>query len=179
MRVFFAVPIDANTCLEIATWRDRSFPGQGRPVPMANFHITLAFIGNVSMPKLEHLCLSVDKLMEKQQLTGGSMELDEAGYWHKHGIFWLGPKSWPRQLTQLASKLKSLGTRVGAKRDKKPFQPHMTLLRHCDIAHSAPSVIPAFRVDYTQFARFDSRQGKQGFSYHALQYWDLITQSGP
>ena len=173
MRVFFAVQIDPATSLEIAIWRDRQFPGQGRAVSMANFHITLAFIGELTEAKLERLCLCVDKLLENQRITGGAMELDQIGYWHKQGIFWLGPGAWPEQMTLLARKLESLGTRVGGKRAKKSFLPHVTLLRHCESAHSAPSIIPVFRVEYGEFALFESRQGKQGISYHALQVWNL------
>jgi hypothetical protein len=38
--------------------------------------------------------------------------------WHKPGIYWLGPKKWPEQLSRLAQKLNSLGSVAGAKRDR-------------------------------------------------------------
>ena len=47
MRVFFGLELDASTTLAIADWRDRQLACAGRPVPPANFHITLAFIGEL------------------------------------------------------------------------------------------------------------------------------------
>ena len=47
MRLFFGfdLPLDSKT--RIAAWRDRFVRADGRSVPAANFHITLAFLGEI------------------------------------------------------------------------------------------------------------------------------------
>lgn len=174
MRVFFGLDLDAGTTLQIADWRDRQFAHIGRPVPPGNFHITLAFVGEVREAKLERLCLSVDEWLGRSNMHGASFKLDRIGYWPRPGIYWLGPQSWPQALSQLARKLGGLATGVGGKRDRNAFTPHVTLFRRCSETPPAPAVVPCIAQTYQHFALFESHQGRQGVSYHPLQYWDLL-----
>jgi 2'-5' RNA ligase len=178
MRAFFALEPDAQTALQVADWRDRQFAQCGRPVPPANFHITLAFLGELRSTNLERLCLSVDDWLDHSKLPGSELPLDCTGYWHKPGIYWLGAETWSEPLTRLAGKLRDLSSGVGGKRDKNNFQPHITLFRRCTVAPPAPLMAPDFVLPYQHFTLFESRQGKQGVSYHPLQHWDLPA-SGP
>lgn len=173
MRLFFGLELDQHTTLRVANWRDRQFSHAGRPVPPANLHITLAFIGELPVSALEQLCLSVDQWLQQDPVPGASVALDQTGYWHKPGIYWLGATSWPEQLSRLAEKLRDLSSGVGGKRDKRAFQPHITLFRRCTRAPPAPAVAPGVTLNYQHFALFESRAGKHGVSYHPLQYWDL------
>lgn len=173
MRVFFGLELDATTALQVADWRDRQLACAGQPVPPANFHITLAFIGPLSRAVIERLCLSVDEWVACRIVTGATLHLDRAGYWHKPGIYWLGPTTWPEHLERLAQKLNSLASAVGAKRDRNPFQPHITLCRRCSAAPPAPAQPPSIDMVYRHCTLFESRQGRQGVSYRVLQDWDL------
>lgn len=173
MRVFFGLELDATTTLQVADWRDRQLACVGRPVPPSNFHITLAFIGPLSDPAIAQLCQSVDEWLTRSAVTGATLHLDHTGYWHKPGIYWLGPTVWPEHLARLAQKLNSLASAVGAKRDRSTFQPHITLYRGCSAAPPAPALAPSIDMAYRHCALFESRQGKQGVSYHVLQDWDL------
>jgi len=173
MRVFFGLELDAATALQVAAWRDRQLPCAGKPVPPGNFHITLAFIGALNDAAIERLCGSVDDWMAHTPVSGTTLRLDCTGYWHKPGIYWLGAESCPGQLSALARKLKSLAGAVGAKHDRNPFQPHITLYRRCHEAPLAPTQSPSIVLSYQHFALFESRQGKGGVSYHVLQDWEL------
>ena len=174
MRVFFALEPDTATAIRVATWRDRQLSGTGTPVPLANFHITLTFVGAVNDQALERLCLSVDEWTSRAALTGATLTFDHTGFWPKPGIYWLGAQNWPEQLTRLAQKLANLAGAVGAKRDRKPFQPHITLYRNCLEAPPAPARPPLIKLDYRHFSLFESRAGKSGVSYHPLQDWELL-----
>lgn len=176
MRVFFGLELEATTKLQIADWRDRQLACDGRPVPPANFHITLAFIGPLGDGAIERLCGSVEEWLARAPVHGASLALDRTGFWQKPGIYWLGPSAWPKHLELLAQKLGSLASAAGAKRDRNSFQPHITLFRHCVAAPPAPVAIPSISLAYRHFALFESRQGRQGVSYHVLQDWLL---SGP
>ena len=172
MRVFFALELPGKIAIQVSDWRDRQFSPVGRPVPPANFHITLAFIGKLTEGSLERLCLAVDSWRAHDRTTGGQLQLDCTGYWQKPGIYWLGPEEWPESLSQIAEKLRHLATAAGARRDRKPFRPHVTLFRNCS---AAPAVVnPMVALPYRHFTLFESRQGKAGVSYHPLQHWDLL-----
>jgi 2'-5' RNA ligase len=174
MRVFIGLDLDATTTLQIADWRDRQVACDGRPVPPANFHITLAFIGQLSDTAIERLCHSVNEWLSPGNVCGATLTLDCTGYWQKPGIYWQGATSWPDHLEHLAVKLNNLASAVGGKRDRRAFQPHITLYRRCHAAPSAPLDVPPIVLEYRHLTLFESRQGRQGVSYHALQNWDLI-----
>lgn len=177
MRLFFGLELDERCALKISDWRDRQLQCAARPVPPANFHVTLAFLGQLPEPAIERLCLSVDDWLESEAVPGSSLSLEHTGYWHKPGVYWLGPQHWPDSLTRLASKLKTLGTGVGGKRDHNTFTPHITLFRGCDNAPSAPHALPAIALDYDHFTLFESRQGKRGVSYHPVAQWPLRSRA--
>jgi RNA 2',3'-cyclic 3'-phosphodiesterase len=173
MRVFFGLLPDPTTAMQIAGWRDRQLLCTGSPVPVANFHITLAFIGALEDSAIERLCLSVDDWLSQHTVPGATVQLNSTGYWHKQGIYWLGPEHWPDTLTRLAQKLNSFGSAAGAKRDRNPFRPHITLFRQCSDAPPAALQTPVIPMTYTGFALFESRRGRKGVSYHVLQDWTL------
>ena len=173
MRVFFGLLPDPDFAMQLATWRDRQFSAAGRPVPPANFHITLAFVGEIKPHYLETLGREVSEWCDRATPAGGRLSLDQTGYWPRPGIYWLGPARWPDQLQHLADRLRTISAGAGGKRERKRFQPHITLFRGCRDAPPAPSELPRLTFDYSEFALFESRQGRQGVSYHPLEYWEL------
>jgi len=174
MRLFFALDLPGETARAVSSWRDRELGRCGRPVPAANFHITLAFVGDLPGSRLERLCLSVDQWLAGDTCRGAELQLDRTGYWQKAGIYWLGPSQWPQDLSLLAQKLGGLSSAAGGKRDKRSLQPHITLFRRCDPAPPAPTRPPSIPLRYDYFTLFESRQGKSGISYHPQQHWDLL-----
>jgi len=116
----------------------------------------------------------VDDWIEQGPVAGASLKLDCTGYWPRPGIYWLGPAEWPAPLSQLAKKLRHLATAAGARRDRNPFQPHVTLFRHCSVAPAAPVTLPDIALPYRHFTLFESRQGRSGVSYRPLQHWELL-----
>jgi len=173
MRVFFGLELDPSTALQVADWRDRQLLCSGRPVPPGNFHITLAFIGELKDPAIARLCSAVDEWLAGNAMRGATLHLDCTGYWPKPGIYWLGPTTWPEQLARLAQKLKILASASGSKLDRNPFHPHITLFRHCSDAPPAPTLAPSIDLAYQHIALYESRQGKEGVRYHVLRDWDL------
>lgn len=172
MRLFFALEPARDTALAIADWRDQQFPATAaRAVAVANFHITLAFIGDLPQRQLEPLLLAVDSWQDRP--AGAALQLDCTGYWQRPGIYWLGPSEWPPQLEQLSRRLAACSGQVGGKQEKRRFQPHVTLFRGCEQAPPAPSREPAIAFNYRHFTLFESRQGKQGVHYAPVADWEL------
>ena len=173
MRTFFGLELPADVAVQVADWRDRQPGVTGRAVPPANFHITLAFIGEIAPGPLERLCQAVDDWLEQGRVGTGELLLDRTGYWPRPGIYWLGPGNWPEPLSQMARKLRHLATSVGARRDRNPFQPHITLYPNCSTPPAAPATLPSIPLRYRDLTLFESRQGRSGVSYHPLQQWEL------
>jgi len=173
MRLFFALEPEPETAMHIAQWRDRQFGRAGRPVPPVNFHVTLAFLGELREASLERLEAAVDERLARGELCGGRLELDITGYWQRPGVYWLGASTCPESLARLARALAGIGAALGCRRDTKVFQPHITLFRGLEIAPPAPAVGPHFVLTYGHFVLFESRQGRRGVSYHPLRDWEL------
>ena len=173
MRIFFGLDIDNDTRRALADWRDRHGAATGCTVPAANFHITLAFIGEVDNRQLDTLCRAVDDRGPGPHTGAGELRLDQVGYWPKPGIYWAGPSQPTPELAALARKLQHAGGLVGARLEKKPFVPHVTLYRGCTEPPPAPAVLPAVTLNYDHFTLFESHVGRQGASYQALEHWHL------
>lgn len=173
MRIFFGLDIDNDTRRALADWRDRYGVAAGRAVPAANFHITLAFIGEVEDRKLDTLCRAVEAWAPGPDTGAGEILLDQVGYWPKAGIYWAGPSQPAAELAALARKLQHLGGQVGARLEKKPFTPHVTLYRGCTEPPPAPAILPATRLVYDHFTLFESQVHRQGVSYRPLEHWPL------
>jgi 2'-5' RNA ligase len=173
MRLFFGLSTPAELAMAVADWRDRECPAAGRPVPPANFHVTLAFIGELPEIALERLAAAVDEWTTRERPTAGALNLDHTGYWQPPGIYWLGPSTWPTGLDRMAARLRGAGQAAGGKKDRNRFQPHITLYRSCRQAPAAPATIPHFGFAYDHITLYESRQGRRGVSYHPVAEWPL------
>jgi 2'-5' RNA ligase len=104
----------------------RRLPGiSGRPVPKQNYHITLAFLGDVEEERLPCLCEQAARL----EFTPFSLVLDQLGQFRRSGILWLGCSSVPDTLLQLYQDLSLALVPCGYQPETRAFRPHITLYR--------------------------------------------------
>lgn len=172
MRLFFALPVEGSLALDIDHWRKQNFPIAQGKVPAANYHITLAFLGDVATSKLDALCQRVDDLCTAPYAQPGELLLDTVGYFAKPGILWVGPKHWPDHLSRLASALFHFGKALGSHKGKQDFQPHITLYRRCDAPVQALQP-PDFTLPYGELVLYESVNGKSGVHYQECVTWPL------
>lgn len=174
-RLFFGLSLPDNLQQQLVRWRAEVFPADtGRPIAAANLHLTLAFLGEVS----DDNALILQQQAGRIQQEGFRLQLDDAGYWPRPGVVWLGCQRPPRALLQLASLLRSQAARQGCVQSSQPFHPHITLLRHatgnvalpprnfhwqCQVDHFClfASNIEQGRTRYRQLARWPLRPGKE------------------
>lgn len=173
MRLFFGFDLAADAKAAIGAWRDRYAVAQGHSVAPANFHITLAFLGDVNNAGLERLCAAVENWREQTTSRAVSLTLDRCGYWPRPGIFWLGSSESSPQLDAMATKLASLGQGVGARRDRRRYIPHVTLYRRCTLPPPASVREPRISVALNDITLFESCRGRRGVSYVPLAVWPL------
>lgn len=169
MRVFFAFGPESACALRIADWRERHAACDGRAVPAANFHLTLAFVGELEARAVDELCAAVDRCAPAW--SANQLTLDRVGYWPRPGIYWLGPANWPEELDALAATLRQLAVTAGARRDRKRFTPHVTLYRNCRQPPAAPQRQPHIDFSCDTLSLYESRRGRRGVSYHPLCDW--------
>jgi 2'-5' RNA ligase len=108
---------------------------RARPVESANLHLTLAFVGSLRADRLEALAVQLE------QCGTGAFDwtLDHLGHFARAHVIWAGGPSNPALLA-LAREVRELLDRSQVNYDRKPFVPHVTLLR--DVAGTLMRRIP-------------------------------------
>ena len=167
MRAFFALDIAPDIQCAIERWRNRTMLPAGRAVPAANFHITLNFLGDIAPAQLDRLCV------EAGQIHAPELELrvDTPGYFPRPGIFWIGPRETPPDLTALVAHLRRASKKAGIKTPRKPFEPHITLFRNCQTRPPLPTQPPDFTLPCNNFTLFQSLTNHKGVRYQAVHRW--------
>lgn len=170
MRLFFALWPESSSAQQ---WQhELALPAQtlgGRRMPMANLHMTLAFLGEVPGNRVNELIALGDDLPR----DGMHLRFDRIECWKKPELACLRPAETPAALTRLVGQLNTGLRLAGFPLDTKHFRPHVTLARH--VAATAPSlpVWPVLEWQVPAFALVRSRLTDQGSEYAVLHAWPL------
>lgn len=121
-RMFFALWPDTQVREQLAATAGRC---STRPVPTANLHTTLVFMGNLDEEQ-QHCCHRA-----AAHLQGEAFELvlDRLVFRKRRGMLWLGTGTIPAALTALVSALEQALTRCGHSAEARTYLPHVTLSR--------------------------------------------------
>ncbi|WP_341501979.1 RNA 2',3'-cyclic phosphodiesterase [Gallaecimonas sp. GXIMD4217] len=156
-RCFFALSLTSPQQKSLDKWR-RDVLGDraGRPVPMANFHLTLAFLGHLSPDQIRGLCETAAAL----SWSPFTLTLDSFGQWRRAGIAYLAPSTVPEPLRALALQLREAGRDQGGFDETRDFKPHITLCRkaHGHLEPSRPP--PPIRLAVDTFGLYASADGR-------------------
>lgn len=134
----------------------------GRLVPAHKLHITLQFLGDVTVAEVEPTRQFVNGL----QFSPFSIEFDSVGSWPRNEVAWVGSKIPCQQLDDLVATIRD-GLSDGRRRTRK-FVPHITLARkvrrklHQPIK---PLLWPVNRVDLIR-----SVLDSQGSQYESIAH---------
>ena len=170
MRAFFGLSPDANTKSAIEAWRNEVFPCLDGPVPAANFHVTLAFLGNVSGKQLD----TISRLVaEMPRVTAFEVSLNQLGYWQKPKAFWLGSQQTASEHLILAEHIHEIADKSGLQLQDRDYIAHLTLARKCKVSPPAPIFPANFKWHADQFHLFESKPSPQGVCYPIRQSWPL------
>ena len=141
---------------------------EGRVIAPERLHLTLLFLGEVA-PEAEKRLIAAAGRVEGRPFD---LTLDQAGCFFRSKVFWLGPGTVPRKLTELASALHAAMAGVGLAPDRKELVPHVTCRR--DIRHVIkPVPVDAVTWPVRGFALVASVAGQ----YHVVSQWPLQTAS--
>ncbi len=170
-RVFFALWPDARLRSRIS----RSLPPEvsGRPVPQANYHLTLHFLGQVTSSMLECCQQAVHGI----ELGGFSLRFDSFGLFARAGVLWLGCSRPPPPLFELVDELGHRLVRCGYRAESRRFRPHLTLYRKVRSAalpaHRLAVPDPPIDWQVSDFSLLESVPDGTGVSYRPLNTWAL------
>ena len=141
---------------------------QGRKVPKQNWHITLAFLGNVS----EEVYTCIQSQADKVTAEHFELTLDTIGHWSRPKVVWLGCNEKPVAVDKLFSSLNEQLSSCGYSPDYKIFQPHMTLMRKVTRKPKAFEFVPvSWHVN--QFVLVESQIDNTGSTYKVIKSWNL------
>ena len=168
-RLFFAVwptPEVQRALGEIA--RGAQHTCGGRAVPHSNIHLTLVFLGN-----LPRDCIAIlEAVALKVQGHRFTLKVDRLEYWRHNRILWAGTRDTPEALQVLVTRLQDALAGADLKFDRRPYVPHITLLRN---ARQAPAEdrCPEIAWPVDSFALMESAPRERGREYRILRSWPL------
>jgi 2'-5' RNA ligase len=170
MRAFFGLSPDTKTKLAIDAWRNETFAHLDGLVPAANFHVTLAFLGNVSVKQLDTLKRLID---EMPNITTFDVSLNQLGYWPKPKALWLGSQQTAPEHLLLAQHIHNIASKSDLLLQDQDYVAHLTLARKCKVKPPAPLFPANFKWHVDQFHLFESKSSPEGVIYPIRQSWPL------
>ena len=168
-RLFFGVPVAAPLREALGALADAiAARAQGRAVPVANLHATLAFLGTVPRVRIADLRAIGDALRAPRC----EVQLDRVGSFRGARVAWIGTAAIPAPLAALQADLARRLGDAGWTLDARPFNLHVTLARHCRAA-LATDTVPALAWPVADVALFESIGTTDGPRYEPLAAWPL------
>lgn len=195
MRSFIGIDLSFQEKLALETWREQAFPGlpnhkntrditspnKGRRiqsktgsvygVPMANFHITLCFTGDINSAQHDKLCGSLDEI----EVEPFDINIDTSGFWAKPKIVFTAPSSPPPQLVSLANACTKAAKYAGIRVEQGDYRPHITIALKASETFPIPLIAPTLCVEVKAFHLFESFSDKQGVHYPIRESWSLTS----
>lgn len=140
----------------------------GRPVPPANYHITLRFLGNVPVAQEKKLRKAAGLAFGIQQ----TIRLDRLGFWEGPGVVWLGCQKTHDDLLRLVVNLNTELGGAGFPHENRPFRPHVTLARQGEQAPTS-SLGQTLEWHSDEFVLVASTTDDSGAHYEVIERFPL------
>lgn len=167
-RLFFALWPDEAVRARLAALQAELPQVTGRWVHPEDLHITLQFLGPVEPGR--QACIA-----EAARAVRGEpfeLEIDRLDFWPRPRIAWAGPEGVPPALQRLVEQLARNLEACGFEPEKRPYRPHVTLLRKTTPAAAARLPEP-IRWPVDHFVLVESRPGGDPPHYRPLEGWAL------
>lgn len=165
--LFFALWPDAGVRRVLQQLRQGLPRHGGREPHAADLHITLAYLGRISA--IQRDC--AEQAAGRLRAQPFCLRIDTLGVWRRSGILWCAPGRTPPPLVVLAANLNISLAECGIVLDRRPFRPHVTLVRN--VRHGIGGVeIEPVAWPVTELVLAAGRQGRRP-RYEMLARWAL------
>jgi 2'-5' RNA ligase len=177
VRLFFALWPDDDARAHIAKAAlALRLAVDARPVPQENFHTTLAFVGEVSMPQLTVL----QQIGRAQRAAACAIRFDAYDYWLDPQVVVAVARESPASLTLLWAQLhRDLALQLpqlNLKYPQAPLRTHITLARKVAQAPVLPAMSP-FGWTARSFSLVRSDTGGARSVYTVVDTWPLLYET--
>jgi RNA 2',3'-cyclic 3'-phosphodiesterase len=165
VRLFFALWPDAGTQSRLEAVADGlGLAAPARLVPAANYHLTVAFIGEVLDPRLDEL----RKIGASVRVHACSIRLDAIEFWGKPRVVVAAAQEIPEELCSLSERLlKDLALPA------LPLRPHVTLARKVAQA-SVPQAMSPIEWSISSLTLVSSETSGTQSAYTVVDTWPLL-----
>ena len=172
MRCFFAVWPDAAARRRIAAAAALVEGGDGaRPVPPENYHLTLAFVGEIAAAQLAVL----RQVGRELRAPGFTLAFDAYEYWPKPEVVVAAAREIPSALSGLWQRLHRDLNEHGLALAPKRLRPHVALARKVTQAPVWPAMSP-FEWSALEFSLVRSESAAAGPVYTVVDTWPLLDE---
>lgn len=173
MRLFFGLSVPAEHQPTLQQARAHcELPSNARPVPTANYHLTLVFLGQIAAQRLP----CIKRAAAGIATPAFRLQLDHLGHWPQPRALWAAPPETPAALSALVSSLQRRLQSCGIPPEQRPYRPHLTLARKVDQwQETAELATIAWRVE--QFHLYQSLSSSAGVRYPILASWPLTARN--
>lgn len=174
MRVFIAYAIDDRNKMKLEEIQKdlREIYQNGRFKPPENMHMTLKFLGEISVDQFERLAAEIDVeiVNHKSQIA----ELNQLGYFGsatRNHTLWIGCHNDPAMIS-LSEAMARCAALAGISFSNTPFVPHITLAQHGTLLKPLPE-INSLIIRLDQICIFLSSRIEGELVYQPLKCWTL------
>jgi len=165
-RMFFALWPDAETRVRLArATKDAVRRSGGRPIAKDRFHVTVAFLGNLTPAGFE-----IASAVPPIPVGAFTLVLDTIGAFASSRTLWLGSRSVPPALVELERRLWEALAAKGFIREERIYRPHVTLARRARVVDEE-----IVRVEWpvAELALVESLPDGRNVHYEPLRSWPL------
>jgi 2'-5' RNA ligase len=151
-----------------------------RPVPMANLHLTLVFLGAVPRlrwPAVEEAALRGLRLIRnvgERSTQRVQVTLDDIEHWHGPQVLCATASEAPAAVVRIVDSLGAALMAEGFAPDlKRPYRAHATLARKVRHAAHLPRIAPQVWT-FESVALVESTTRPEGSEYAVVASWPLV-----
>ena len=169
-RVVFALwPSDAERRALAAATQAQIEAAAGRAVPLADLHVTLAFLGDVAAARLGELAgLGQQVAVSWQGPIPIELSFERLACWRRPQILCVLERAPGESAALLAGALKRAALAAGFAPDLKPFRAHVTVARKV-VQLQSPETMEKVTWQSAALALVESRSSAAGPVYSVLE----------
>jgi 2'-5' RNA ligase len=166
LRLFFALRPDEDTTAQLVSAAGTlHLSSQARHVPRENYHLTLAFLGEVADSRLAEF----QELGRRQRCAACTITFDAYEYWALSQVVVASAQATPLSLAKLHDRL------LQTLRSRTRLRPHVTLARKVTQAPVLSAMSP-FIWRARTFSLMRSDSGERASVYTVVDTWSLLDE---
>jgi 2'-5' RNA ligase len=170
MRLFLALRLPEPVLDALEEWAAGALEGGGRIVPRTSLHVTLAFLGHRPAGELEAIC----RELGEAAAAAGPIVLEPERYRETRTVGMLALRDEGGASAALAAGLHGRLQRLGVyEPERRPWLPHVTVLRFRERPRLRPELPPLGRFTPSDAAAYLSRLRPSGAQYEVLESFAL------